>query len=139
MKKKKISDPAFVHREGFWKSTEEPGLPLPIAREKAWVGRKAFLIALGTVESSPRVVTNNYRGWSRCRCCEAHNGSAEYTVAYGGAIWRWPSGFQHYVEVHNVRPSVAFEEFIRTLNRTIQVESKLKGEKDKKPSKRPGK
>lgn len=29
-----------------------------------------------------------------------------------GITWEWPSGFEHYVREHNVRPSWAFQSFI---------------------------
>jgi hypothetical protein len=30
----------------------------------------------------------------------------------GTIEWRWPEGFAHYVEEHNVRPSLAFQMLI---------------------------
>jgi hypothetical protein len=32
--------------------------------------------------------------------------------------WEWPEGFRHYVADHCVRPSVAFEHFVRERART---------------------
>lgn len=52
-----------------------------------------------------------YRGHSSCRLCHAKNGFE--SLRLDG--WEWPSGFRHYVEVHGVRPTRAFEAFI--LNR----------------------
>jgi hypothetical protein len=40
-----------------------------------------------------------YRGLSRCRFCEKHNGSAEYT----DGVYVWPEGLAHYVLAHDVR------------------------------------
>jgi hypothetical protein len=49
-----------------------------------------------------------YRGSSTCRICGIRNGYREFNIAG----WQWPSGFRHYIEAHNVRPSLAFQEFI---------------------------
>jgi hypothetical protein len=54
----------------------------------------------------PRVAS--YRGSSTCRLCGQSNGSREFHVAG----WIWPVGYRHYIEMHQVRPSLAFEEFV---------------------------
>lgn len=95
-----------VNREGFWKEGEDSALPMPRARARSWRGQGAFLTCLETAEIDAHAV--HYRGWSTCRICGAHNGSSEFRLGN----WVWPSGFRHYVEVHNVRPSLAFQEFI---------------------------
>lgn len=112
-------------REGFWE-TSEPGscLPTPIPREKPWKGQQEFLSALDNMEMqigsghaaqiAERPLHKTYRGWSECRICGKKNGSGKYSF-YG---WEWPNGFRHYVEAHNVRPSLAFQEFV--LGRKLQ-------------------
>lgn len=107
------------HREGYWYegSPEEGGiyLPKPIANEKPWKGQCVFLKALDKVENGGREITRSrhYKGCSPCRCCdEERNGSGEFICTALKSEWVWPSGFRHYIEVHNVRPSVAFQEFI---------------------------
>lgn len=93
-------------REGFWFNEDHPGLPHPQARDKAWKGKREFLAALSSVESSAH--PKHYKGWSTCRLCGCRNGSVEYELGN----WRWPVGYAHYVKEHNVRPSLAFQEFV---------------------------
>lgn len=97
----------LLRREGFWYGEHSPLLPKPIANEKAWKGRRKFLKALAIVEKVAR--PEHYKGYSNCRICKKRrNGTASY-ILQG---WTWPEGFRHYVEEHNVRPSLAFQEFI---------------------------
>lgn len=49
-----------------------------------------------------------YKGSSTCRCCGNTNGSGDYK----SDGWVWPEGLHHYIAKHNVRPSLAFQEFI---------------------------
>lgn len=93
-------------REGFWYSKYEPLLPIPLPLEKSWKGKKDFLENLKKKESKAR--TARYKGWSTCRICGVNNGSEEFS----SDGWIWPQGFAHYVKEHNVRPSLAFQEFI---------------------------
>lgn len=97
-----------LNREGFWYSEHSPYLPKPVPREKAWKGKREFLTALAEKESSPDANSTQYRGWSTCRICGCNNGSSDYELDG----WLWPVGYSHYVEEHNVRPSLAFQEFI---------------------------
>ncbi len=99
-------------REGFFHSKDEPELPKACGSTSTWKGRKAFLTALGRVEASSMVHEKHYKGDSKCRCCGTKNGSAENSLRYFGMMWIWPGGFRHYVELHNLRPSLAFQEFI---------------------------
>lgn len=59
-------------------------------------------------EGTKEVPVIGYRGSSTCRICGCHNGSKEYV--YGG--YRWPQGFRHYVEEHNVEPSEGFKKML---------------------------
>lgn len=96
------------NREGFWRSSqnsEDRELPMP-AEGKVWRGQAEFLDALEKLEAKANVA--HYRGWSTCRLCKCVNGSTEFS-ARG---WVWPEGYRHYVEVHNVRPSLAFQEMV---------------------------
>lgn len=95
--------------EGYWrraKAEDESGLPFPVAKKTAWKGKKQFLVALAEKEQNAEEVA--YRGLSSCRICRKLNGHIEFEL--NG--WRWPAGFRHYVEKHNVRPSDAFIEFV---------------------------
>lgn len=94
-------------REGFWKSKTQPHLPVVRLRKKPWRNVRVFLTRLREVESQ-LAKKHHFKGFSSRRICNDNNGSVTYE--HGG--WLWPSGFAHYVERHNVRPSLAFEEFI---------------------------
>lgn len=96
----------LVRREGFWFGDRCPGLPAPISPDHTWPGRNEFLEALSKVEAVAEESTT--RGFSICRICGKANGSREFD--YKG--WRWPSGYAHYIRDHNVRPSLAFQEFV---------------------------
>ncbi len=85
--------------EGFWSSTN-----VPVGNPEPWEGMHEFLTNLSKTER--RAGATQYRGWSNCRLCGCHNGSATYHK--NG--WDWPSGFRHYVEEHNLKPS---DDFIR--------------------------
>ena len=97
-----------VNREGYWASDSEPHLPNPMP--VSWAGKVSFLRLLATVEGKAR--ETNYKGSSPCRLCDQRNGSTEYTYTRTGNTWVWPSGLSHYIRDHQVRPSLAFEEFI---------------------------
>jgi hypothetical protein len=101
--------PAREDREakvvGYWSnSPSDPALPFPQANSKPWAGQDKFIAKLKAVEQGIRgrrygkVVA--YRGWSMCRLCGVPNGHEEFELDGH----RWPSGFLHYVEAHNVRP-----------------------------------
>lgn len=93
-------------REGFWYSKQEPLLPMPVQSDTAWEGKEAFLIALVELELGSN--QQHYKGISACRICSRGNGDGEFE-ADG---WVWPSGYSHYIQAHNVRPSLAFQEFV---------------------------
>lgn len=95
-----------MNREGFWYSDYEKDLPMPIAYKNPWNGQKEFLEKLIVLEIIADSI--GMRGFSRCRICGDINGSIEYSLL----DWTWPAGFRHYVEVHNVKPSDAFIEFV---------------------------
>lgn len=91
--------------EGYWANVRHPEYPTPIPRES--LEKKASILhALDKKEKSARVM--RYRGWSTCRLCGCGNGSNAYL--FGG--WLWPSGFRHYLEEHNVKPSQDFIDFL---------------------------
>ena len=100
----------MVNREGFWWSKYEPHLPAPHAKKRPWKGQADFLAALRKVESG--LHGQHFKGGSKCRVCGCVNGSSEYKAEFMKSTWEWPSGFAHYVKAHNVRPSLAFQEFI---------------------------
>ena len=93
-------------REGFWKSSSEPNLPMPEAHLEPTQSQVGFLRDLDQIEKKAEATA--YRGWSTCRICKSHNG--DETFRYKG--WEWPSGYRHYIVVHNVWPSREFYKFI---------------------------
>ncbi len=109
MKTKKEAE-HLLRREGFWHSGKRSQLPKPVPREKPWVGKGQFVTALKRLEGYVRKTNppQMCKGSSKCRCCGEKNGS--FTYRHAG--WAWPSGFLHYVEKHNVRPSLSFQEFV---------------------------
>jgi hypothetical protein len=93
-------------REGYWYTGKGSLLPKPVPNEKPWKGKKLFLKWLAKRESE--AYKEHFKGSSKCRVCGKKNGSASFQLLG----WQWPSGFAHYVREHNVRPSLAFQEFI---------------------------
>src|SRR5262245_35403912 len=101
---------------GYWSnSPDDPALPFPQPNPKPWVGQSRFVARLKAIEQSIRErrygAVTAYRGWSMCRLCRVPNGNEEFE--YGG--YRWPSGFLHYVEAHNVRPT---DDFVAAVSRS---------------------
>lgn len=97
-----------LNREGFWYSPAEPGWPRPVPHAKPWKGKSHFVELLTKLEGEAQELC--YKGWSTCRICHCHNGS----VTYRYKQWEWPSGFLHYIEKHNVRPSDEFIAFVES-------------------------
>lgn len=93
-------------REGFWRSTEEPDLPMPITRTEPWDGARGFVTGLYDLQKKSEQIL--YRGFSVCRVCGKPNGNGEFE--HKG--WVWPSGYLHYVEQHYVKPSPEFSAFV---------------------------
>ena len=96
-------------KEGHWRQAydEDSNLPWPVP-EPNWDGRLTFLASLDKVEEAAE--KSYCCGFSLCRLCGRPNG----TEALWFAEWEWPAGFRHYVADHGIRPSQAFETFIRT-------------------------
>lgn len=92
-------------REGFWRSSMEPDLPLPTPSTD-WSGASHFLKALGIVETKAKA--RRFRGLSACRICNRGNGNTTFEL--NG--WEWPSGLAHYVSEHRVKPSDDFIAFV---------------------------
>lgn len=102
---------------GFWANYPNekslPGLPWPVPSEKPWADKALFLEKLKKLQDSLHgpLYRLSYRGFSMCRCCNKSNGSV--TFKYND--FTWPSGYAHYVDVHNVRPDPDFEKWIMEL------------------------
>lgn len=93
-------------KEGFWYSKYEPSLPMPVGNDKPWNGQREFVLKLKKKQETARC--RAYKGSSMCRICNEHNGSEEFSTKE----WTWPQGLLHYIEEHNVEPSLAFQEMI---------------------------
>lgn len=102
-----------IHREGFWRSESEPNLPMPIHSDISWTNKFRFLYYLHGLEEVATFVI--YKGVSPCRCCGHMIGNREFT--HKGFVW--PQGLSHYIEVHNVKPSKEFMEFV--INEQLSV------------------
>jgi hypothetical protein len=92
--------------EGYWWNQENPDLPMPVSNSEPFDGQEGFLSNL--MKKEIRAKRTDWRGYSECRICKKLNGSSDYSIDG----WRWPSGFAHYVIVHNVKPTAAFRAFI---------------------------
>lgn len=95
-------------REGFWYSERNQMLPKPIESDEPWIGKEDFVSKLFELEVHPQTDKIQFKGFSTCRICGKINGTAT-NAAMG---WEWPVGYRHYIEEHNVRPSLAFQEMV---------------------------
>lgn len=98
-------------REGYWKSKEEPDLPMPVEGKKA----VPATVNAALVRAQLLAEQTAYKGSSTCRICGISNGSLAYSL--GG--WTWPSGFLHYVEQHKVMPSKEFRDFLASQPKSL--------------------
>jgi hypothetical protein len=113
---------AITIREGFFHSDrkDEKHFPRARARDVKWLGRAAFIEALTKIQESKKVTVETFKGQSKCRCCDEKNGADEYSFKMGSVTFVWPSGFLHYVEEHNVRPGLMFQDFVMQVAETCK-------------------
>lgn len=94
--------------EGYWGvSEEDKQYPWPKAGVEPWDEQDNFLKNLYKVQDT--MEPKGYRGWSNCRICGMKNGSQEYE----DDNWIWPAGYAHYIELHNVKPTEDFAQYIK--------------------------
>src|SRR5262245_27807103 len=92
---------------GYWRSDEIPELPHPAALvDHEWDRTERESVVDYLLRGFD---VAEFGGCSYCRLCDpdaavCDNGSSEFT----DGTWVWPEGFSHYVEDHDVRPSVEF-------------------------------
>lgn len=121
-----VSDGGKV--EGYWAEDKEEStiFPFPVGSDNPWPGKAEFLTKLR--EKEGKAENTQFRGTSRCRLvkknnCEPdidddmmvikNNGSSEFSMSTpAGDQIAWPEGYAHYIEVHNVKPSREFYNFI---------------------------
>lgn len=96
-------------KEGFWYSTSEPLLPMPIPNPEP--NPVEFIDKYIQVQNDlrSRGLMKLFKGRSHCRLCGCINGCAEFRVP---DKWHFPIGLLHYLQDHNVRPSKEFQQFI---------------------------
>jgi hypothetical protein len=76
----------------------------PIANSAKYC-QKHIIAAIRKLETMAK--SEGYFGFSECRICKCHNGSAEYTHGK----YTWPSGYIHYLEKHNVQADPEFAKY----------------------------
>lgn len=94
--------------EGYWYTPSTPNYPNPVAQLTSVSSE--FIEKLKSIQDN-NAAKKYYKGLSVCRLCHCDNGSTEYT--YKNYIW--PSGYMHYLTVHNVHPLKEFYNFIMNL------------------------
>ena len=107
----------IVRVQGYWKNDNDKSTfsyPVPRSTTRHWFKYHKSGIVSAIRKTQMIAEENGYRGWSTCRICGCHNGSTEFT--HEDVLW--PSGFIHYVEVHDVCPDDWFLEFIGYPNPT---------------------
>ena len=101
--------------EGYWYSSSSKGFPKPIAHNTPFDGQEQFLEKLRLLEQSNDVRISYFRGFSRCRFGDNDfNGSREFSIKIDSTTIRWPEGYRHYIEAHNVVPSREFYRFLES-------------------------
>jgi hypothetical protein len=113
----------FIIREGFFHADTNGDKVFPRARSRdtKWLGRSQFLTDLAKIQESKKVEVVTIKGQSKCRVCDEKIGTKAYQYKIGAIIFQWPEGLAHYVEEHNVRPGLAFQDFV------TQVAALIKG------------
>lgn len=112
----------IVIREGFFHADtkNDKQFPRARAREVQWLGRRQFLNDLAKIEGSKKVEVVTCKGQSTCRCCDEKIGAKALEYKVGQVVFQWPQGLAHYVEEHNVRPGLAFQDFVTQIAATIK-------------------
>ena len=98
----------YMKRVGFWKSYDEPDLPMPEPEQKLRIPDKGKFYKNLFFIQQQKASVDLYKGYSLCRICGERNGSREYR--YRGFIW--PEGYIHYIKDHNVRPDEEFRKMV---------------------------
>ena len=92
-----------MKRIGYWRGLgEDPRLPDPRTMVDPTWPSSVRAVVVAYLRSAPEVEWQ--KGISPCRICGCGNGHAEQS----DGVYRWPSGFAHYVADHGVRPPAAF-------------------------------
>lgn len=121
----------YFKTEGYWavNDSNTSVYPWPKINTFKSIDKEYFLPKLWTIEkaikssSIKHSLFRNFLGSSQCRCCGQNNGTGEYV--YQG--WKWPSGYTHYLQAHNVEPTAAFMVFISLLYNSLKQGKSQKG------------
>lgn len=101
-------------KEGFWKSIEEPDLPLPIKNQISIEESIRLSTLLAQIEKRRETEFKKYKGKSYCRFTNKTLNSGEYSL--NGFIW--PQDFRtHYIRKYRIKPS---EEFLSMIKQYIE-------------------
>ncbi len=93
--------------EGYWWSEQEPHFSRPQVNSFKAYQEKLFVLTELDIRTAKSNITH-FKGYSTCRICGCRNGSQAHTLDG----WVWPEGFRHYIDVHNVKPSAEFIEWL---------------------------
>jgi hypothetical protein len=109
-------------RIGYWHGLDSPGLPHPIEFvDNAWSASERGAVVAHLKARKGRAVTA-WRGFSHCRICGCTNGSEDIS----DGVYRWPSGYAHYIEVHDVKPPQAFiDHVLGSMKKEVKTMEKM--------------
>lgn len=117
--------------EGYWKSSDEPDLPVPVPHKERWQGQDEFEAKLGDLQMSAD--EGGYFGCTTSRITGERLGSDEYVYRHK---MRWTGDYlSHYIMKHNVKPSKAFYQWVLAEPnpfKTSQERDKAVEKRDKK-------
>lgn len=123
-------------KEGFWKSSYEPHLPMPTISDKPVDNLDKIIykfidiqniLDYGTFDNDSYILFDcqysflniqwdQYMGYSNCRFnCGIPNsdmGNTTIKITYNNTIFEFPNGYIHYIKNHNVHPSPEFCDMI---------------------------
>lgn len=141
-----------VIKEGFWRSEYEPDLPSPVSSEKPMDNLNEFIYKFRQIEEITKwgtmddnryilfdcqyaysnLVWTQYMGYSFCRFkCGIEDekmGDTTIEIWHNDNHFIFPIGYLHYIEKHNVHPSVTFYNMIMNFE-PKQITSLTAGEK----------
>ncbi|AYV77944.1 MAG: hypothetical protein Edafosvirus3_22 [Edafosvirus sp.] len=130
---KKSSGETKEYREGFWNDVIKPAdfkssnlnkdfilkiheikKKIMTINQKTWIKYSRAMVLFGLPQ--PDIHCIHYMGSHHCIECGIDNGCAEYIILHNGKKWIFPEGYFHYIEVHNVNPSIEFQKMILEIN-----------------------
>jgi len=104
---------------GYWAGPSVRNTTLPDPRDYIDVGWDPTEKRLVLQHLADGFSHAQWLGYSGCRICGL---SRCGTSCQTDGIYVWPSGFQHYVGAHNVRPPQEFVDHIKSLDPAIRAE-----------------